>query len=884
MTGLHLSHYRIDSELGRGGMGVVYKAFDTQLDRAVALKVLPASALASEDDRARFFREAKAAASISHPNVCHVYQVDEAQPLTEEGQPVEGQTEKRLFIAMEYIQGETLYDYVKKGPLRLQEAVSIAGQIAEALKEAHAKEIVHRDIKSANVMLTETGVAKVLDFGLAKTNQSTMLTRLGSTLGTVAYMSPEQARGEEVDGRSDLYSLGTVLYEMVAGRLPFAGDYEQAVVYSILNEPPEPLTAIRTGVPMQLEWIINKLLSKEAEYRYQSAAGLLADLKSLDLSGSGMSRRSMPAVDSAGTLATGQPAERILLKWGWSLVVAALAAGAVIGWFSNPATESPTNDVVVSFSVPLDSTERFARGDREVAIAPNGRTLAYLTTTGVFLRHLSDTETSIPLAGLDSPRSMFFSPDSEWLGFVSTSKSQLMKVSVAGGSPLPIAPLPDGLSVFGASWGSDGYIYLGFGEEGMGRVSGSGGIVEMLTDSTESGGYLSANILPDGRTLMYTFIRGETAGNFLAKGEIRFLDLPTGRDTLFHPGGSEARYVGTGHIVFLRDGFLYAIPFDTGQLEATGAPFPVSDRVGGAISGQFDLSTNGTLSKVSDAYDSVRRLDWLAPDGTIEALSPDLRGFRMPRIQPGLGAKVAVEFLGETWIYDAVAGTSTRLASGLWPIWSPDGSRVAYSGGGVGVLSRSVSSPEAVDTLLVADANLSIQTTSWSPDGRHIALSVGPPTASDLYILNVESKEIEPFLENDFDVDFGAFSPDGKWLAYESNEGDGVRDEIFLRRFPGRDGLVRVSSNGGTKAVWRPDGLAIYYVNASGHIEETEVTPESGTIGTSREIYSGPLEPSFGFDVHPLDGRLLIRSTPSVEEGERIDIVINWATKLTEGG
>ncbi|MFT5142001.1 MAG: serine/threonine protein kinase [Rhodothermales bacterium] len=336
MTGLHLSHYLIESELGRGGMGVVFLATDTKLNRKVALKVLPAAALASADDRARFMREAQSAASISHPNVCHVYQVDEAVPATPDGKPVEGQTEPRLFIAMEYIEGETLHDYAAKGPLKLQEAVNIAGQVAEALKEAHAKEIVHRDIKSANVMLTTGGVAKVLDFGLAKTNQSTMLTRMGSTLGTVAYMSPEQARGEEVDGRSDLYSLGTVLYEMVAGKLPFAGDYEQAVLYGILNEPPEPLTAVRTGVPMQLEWVVEKLLSKDAEYRYQTAGDLLADLKSLDVSGSGQTRRSMPAQTGPVALPF---RKAVLPNWGWGVLAALVLMAGIGGWLLKPAPD-----------------------------------------------------------------------------------------------------------------------------------------------------------------------------------------------------------------------------------------------------------------------------------------------------------------------------------------------------------------------------------------------------------------------------------------------------------------------------------------------------------------------------------------------------------------
>jgi len=291
MTGHSLSHYEITSELGRGGMGIVYRATDTKLNRDVALKILPAAALASKDDRARFFREAQSAAQLHHPNIATVFEIDEAVLKEADGSEVNATDGPRPYIVMELVEGDTLQEVIKKAPMKLSDAVKVASQVAEALKAAHAKEIVHRDIKSANVMITNDGIAKVLDFGLAKTNQSTMLTRMGSTLGTVAYMSPEQARGQEVDGRTDLYSLGTMMYEMVAGRLPFSGEYEQAVVYSILNEPPEPLTSVRTGVPMQLEWIIDKLLAKDADYRYQSAAGLLADLKSLDLSGSGHSRR-----------------------------------------------------------------------------------------------------------------------------------------------------------------------------------------------------------------------------------------------------------------------------------------------------------------------------------------------------------------------------------------------------------------------------------------------------------------------------------------------------------------------------------------------------------------------------------------------------------------
>ena len=370
-------------------MGIVYRATDTKLNRDVAIKVLPAAALASEDDRARFFREAQAAAQLHHPNIATVFQIDEAIPVDENGNEINATDGPRPFIAMEFVEGQTLHDYIATGPLKLTESVQIAGQVAEALKAAHAKEIVHRDIKSANVMITDDGIAKVLDFGLAKTNQSTMLTRMGSTLGTVSYMSPEQARGQEVDGRTDLYSLGTMLYEMIAGQLPFAGEYEQAVVYSILNESPEPLTSVRTGVPMELERIVNKLLTKEAEYRYQSAAGLLADLKTVDLGGSGLSTRSMSAVAAATMPGAGSTAISPKMPvWMWGAIVSAIIAGSAASWFFKPEAALPLRPVI---RTTIDVTE----GDLPLIaldVSLTGELLAYSDLSQITVRNLQSLE------------------------------------------------------------------------------------------------------------------------------------------------------------------------------------------------------------------------------------------------------------------------------------------------------------------------------------------------------------------------------------------------------------------------------------------------------------------------------------------------------------
>ena len=276
MIGKSILHYRILEKLGEGGMGIVYKAEDTKLNRLVAIKVLPPHLLVSEDDRSRFHREAKAAAALNHSNIATVYEINES--------------DEKPFIVMEYVEGATLDQTISKGPMPLQDAISISLQIADGLQAAHKKGVVHRDVKASNILYSTEKKAKILDFGLAKTSMSTKLTQMGTTIGTVAYMSPEQVQGKEVDQRTDLWSLGVLLYEMIAGQLPFKAEYDQAIFYSIQNENPDPLTAIRTGVPMSLEWIVSKLMAKDPAERYQSANELIIDLKAVDLNASGFSR------------------------------------------------------------------------------------------------------------------------------------------------------------------------------------------------------------------------------------------------------------------------------------------------------------------------------------------------------------------------------------------------------------------------------------------------------------------------------------------------------------------------------------------------------------------------------------------------------------------
>ncbi len=437
VVGKHLSHYYITAEIGRGGMGIVYRATDTKLDRTVAIKVLPAAALAIDEDRARFYREAKAAAALTHPHIAIIHAVDEAVP---EGASSE---ELRPFIAMEYIDGETLEARIKKGPLKLEEAVRLASEIASALKLAHENEIVHRDIKSANVMLTTDGSVKVLDFGLAQTAASTKLTRLGSTLGTVAYMSPEQARGEAVDGRTDIWSLGAVLYEMIAGELAFLGDYEQAVVYTILNQDPEPLTAVRSGVPMELERIVEKCLAKEARLRYQHCDDLIADLEGIDAASlkRGSGSRSVTAESTDGLNGLSVPLRQ--KKWFLpaSFIITAVLASLATWLVATSNGISPSVRVTSMTRVTIEPTTEMypsihPAGDRIVYAA--GKTddmrLYYRLIKGgppIRLVENSDQEENYPTYSPDGNRVLFH------------SGGTIYSVEALGGIPRPfIRPDP----------------------------------------------------------------------------------------------------------------------------------------------------------------------------------------------------------------------------------------------------------------------------------------------------------------------------------------------------------------------------------------------------------------------------------------------------------
>ncbi|NQV73445.1 protein kinase, partial [bacterium] len=633
MIGTTLSHYSIEAELGRGGMGIVYKARDTKLERDVAIKVLPATALASQDDRARFYREAKAAAALNHPHIAAIHQIDEAIPLDKHGNEINASDGLRPFIAMEFIEGRTLDAVIADGPMKLDMAVKLTRQVAEALGAAHAKQIVHRDIKAGNIMVTESGNAKVLDFGLAQTAHSTKLTRMGSTLGTVAYMSPEQARGEEVDGRSDLYSLGTVLYEMLVGKLPFGGQYEQAVVYGILNEDPEPITALRTGVPMALEVTVEKLLRKEARLRYQNAEGLIADLDALDLSGSSGSRTTMRT-------RLDMPIAQQAMKTTWQttmvMVVAALLVGALGMWFlSSPEEPDQTFHIT-----PVEGLE-------SAKLSPDGKAMAWIKQDTLFYRPFSSTNTTELYVG-DVIKWFSWSPDSR--SIVLVDEARVLNVRVDGSGDYPIGELPPSERIQGIVWTPTGRVFISVQYGGANgeifEFPASGGERKSFLEVRTSSGSFSVNDmawLPGPGVLI-----GSTKD--FTEDQIRVLKPETNKERALDEALIEATstniwmyslaYDPKGFLIYDRGDDLWQLPINPNSGMPTGEPV--------VLHGGWESPSAGSNG-------SMMVLDFGAPFSSVRAVLFNPESGEMT--QPG------IELEGRI----------------MYPVFHPDGDRVIVS-------------------------------------------------------------------------------------------------------------------------------------------------------------------------------------------------------------
>ena len=721
MTGQSISHYKILEKLGSGGMGEVWKAEDLKLGRHVALKFLASHLVADPEVHKRFEREARAAAALDHPNICTIHEIDEA--------------DGHIFLAMSLLEGESLDKKIARGPLELEEALDIGQQIAKGLEAAHMKGVVHRDIKPENIMVGDQGHVTIMDFGLAQLTNASRLTKADQTMGTVAFMSPEQTEGSGTDHRSDVWSLGVVIYEMVVGRQPFKGDYAKAIMYSILNEAPEPITAQRTGVPMALERTVNKCLAKAPEERYQSAAELSVDLAALDraVAKPPTTTASPAASRSQVPAAKRETASRFV--WPLAFVAAGLLAVTFAVLYFSQAPPEAASPTVRRFSFTPESLYREYSPTR-VAISPDGRYIVYVSgdqPTALWVRPI-DSEQPRKLAGTEEALwGMFWSPDSRFIGFA--TRDELKKVSLEGGAAVSVCPLP-GLIYDGGSWSPDGEAIVfasGGSPVALHEVPARGGEPELLFEPVP-GEYGPGNHHPHflpteaGARALLLAVGNRTVADIYLK------NLETGElGRLAH--GMRPIYSPTGHILYqatLGQGGLWALPFSLETLAATGEAFPVAQGVG-----DLSLADDGTLVTVDvSGTASGQSLVWHDRQGNIlgEIGRPQVRLVH-PALSPD-GRRVAVQGRdsaadpGDIWVHEVDRAVKQRLsfdaAIERFPVWSPGGEEILFQSerqadGGGFYVRQANGGGEA--RLLIGSPGVE-WTSDWSPDGRHLIYSV----------------------------------------------------------------------------------------------------------------------------------------------------------------
>jgi len=879
MVGTALSHYKIVDELGRGGMGIVYKAEDTKLDRTVAIKVLPASALSNEEDRARFYREAKAAAQLHHPHIASVFEIDEAIPAGE------SKEELRPFIAMEYIDGEPLDVRIQKAPLKIDEAVRLATQVAGALELAHEKNIVHRDIKSANVMLTAKGEAKVLDFGLAKTAQSTKLTRMGSTMGTVAYMSPEQARGEEVDNRTDLWSLGIMLYEMISGRVPFATEYEQAAVYSIMNEDPEPLTALRSGVPMDLEYIVNKLLSKEKKHRYQSATDLQADLSALSTTSRTRTTQISTLAASAATTSTTSSNKHFRLVLGaFGLIAASVAITWMVAGSGTLNNDSSEGLLRLSLPLPDEYPLSFFGGYQlgvetpSFAMSDDGSHLAYVSGSGedaIIVTFNVETGQYRALEETQGASVPELSPDGTRIAYL--AGGSLLTIPYDSGRPQQLTTVSDGQVTY---WSDDNWIYWG-DQQGntLKRIRPDGASdPESVWDGARisriDAGRVPGELLISNGWSHQVFTMGES-------GEVNQLPMV----------GASARLHGDGLIVSASFGNIQAgLIASAGTVQTIESRVFQSDVRTGSINdaAHIKLTDAGSLVYAAGDPAGLTRVVLRSLDGSLEELpfEPQFHGSMDATRDGKVIVFLAHDGSNRIMLYDLERGSTSIVvqeAGSANPILDEQGQTVTWgqntrSEGGL-ILRKHLNTSAPPDTIIKSLYN--IFPYDWTADGRFLVYSEDAVASNRLQVLDTITESTIIIEESSGQVWGGKFSPDESLLAYTRVEDRG--SEVQVQPFPPNGNQWTPSSGVGEEPEWREDTNELIYRALDGWYS---VSYTSSPVVFSRptEMFSGPFVNIGGMEYRVIDnGRVLLQESVNKDrDANELVVITNWAQHVIQ--
>jgi serine/threonine-protein kinase len=834
MIGKTLGHFRVVEKIGQGGMGEVFLAEDTSLHRKVALKFLAPAMQQDPTAHKRFIREARSAAALDHPCICHIHEV--------------GQVDGHDFIVMEYVEGQMLSSRLAEGPLSIREALLKATEIAEALEHAHEKGIVHRDLKPANIMLTPKGHIKVMDFGLAKrvvgqgeeTSQDktlTALTRGEGTPGTLAYMSPEQLRGQSVDGRSDIFSFGIILFEMLTGAHPFRKKSLMDTASSILNESTPSLSSRVARVPVILQHIVRKMLAKDPDRRYQSVHDLRNDLMEVMEQEAGrVMEIGSVSPDVAPAMTKASPTKRLWIYASILILSIATISALTTWWFYHDVTVPAAGSVrsVIKLQPGYQLTgwidERQGPTRTAMAFSSDGRFVVYSASpTGrgpgsksqLYLRTLDQLEAG-PIAGTEGGECPFLSPDDRWVGFHVDAK--LMKAPIAGGTPVTLCDMP---KFFGASWSeNDRIVFSPNHNVGLSSISAEGGKPAQLTVPEADRDEYSHRLpswLPDGRGILFTIVRQ------MHDMQPRIAVLPRNSKEwrVIQENAADARYVPSGHLVFARRGVLMAVRFDLEKLEVTGQPAPVLPDVMQALNveysmqhtaaAQYCFSQAGGLIYVPGGIlaDSANSIAWVDQKGGAREILTEKRPFFAPRLSPD-GRQIVYQTLGEekcVWIYDLERGISTRLTTdgvAALPIWSPDQKRITFgwTASGARNLFEQVTDGSGPMNRL-ATSQYDQFPGSWTSNGELLALVESTEDDHNILFYRPKDRKIFPFLNSRFKEKQPDFSPNRSWLAYTSDESG--RDEIHVRPVDRPGGRIQISTAGGTEPLWARDGKRLFY-------------------------------------------------------------------------
>jgi len=913
--GTRLGPYEIVALLGAGGMGEVYRARDTKLDREVAIKILPELFVSDPERVARFQREAKTLASLNHPHIGGIYGLEDTAGVHA--------------LVLELVDGPTLADRIAQGPIPHDETLAIAKQITEALEAAHDQGIIHRDLKPANIKLRPDGTVKVLDFGLAKALEPAsamppnvtasptittpaMMTGVGMILGTAAYMSPEQAKGRPADKRSDVWALGCVLFEMLTGKRPFEGEDVSDTLAAVLRADPD-----WHALPMELSASVALLVRRCLERDRRRRIGDVSTIRFL-------LDEQLPSASlaAAGQIAP-KPSRSTLAAAAVGLMIIAAALGGIVAWNARP----PVAPAIPSrFVVALGEGREFSNmGDQVVAVSPDGSKIAYAASNRLYLRSMSDLEPQ-PIRGTDvNPRRPIFSPDGLELAYFSIQERALKRIAVTGGTPITVTTLDSPSAPFGGTWSGDHIFFGQYGgpSHGIVRVAAAGGTLEVVAKTNPDEYADSPQLLPDGEHLLFTVARGTALGRW-EKSQIVVQTLKTGERKVVVDGGSDGRYLKTGHLLYALGGVVFAVRFDARALQVIGGPVPVLEGVRRALGGttaaaQYSVSDNGCLAyipgpvSVSSALLSVARLD---RKGVAEPLKLPPGSYRDPRISPdgkrlAFGTDNGKE--ATVWVYDLSGANSMRpLTLGgknRYPVWAGDGQRIAFQSdreGDLGVFWQPADGSGKAERLTKPEQGTAHAPESWSPDGKWLLLGATkePDSRSPGYtvaslMLSLDDRKVVPFDDIRSTQPINAvFSPDGKWIAY-TTRAPGAVSQIYVQPFPQTGAVYQITRGTDRNAhhpFWSRDGRELYYIPAAGGFAVVSIAtrptfafsdPVSLSRGPLGFIEGGPSNTRQNDATD--DGRIIAimagnpSQAPAFGEGsaaQQFHIVLHWFEEL----